>query len=136
MENFAFSSMEDALDDLIGAWEEGVVDLTGIIGFLKQKGVTVAGLSSDDDVSEETDLCILESAGLLARGLIADNPDVQLEMRDAFAMGAGVLVVPVTDPLFGKLAGFCDRHVSVTELLKSQHTNPFLDAAIRHWVQK
>lgn len=133
LENFAFASMEDALDDLIAAWEEGDVDLTGIISFLKEKGVHVHGLESDDDVHENTKTYLLEGASLLARGLICDNPVVQVEMRNAIAMGAGVLVLSVADPWFEALAAYCERQVMTADLPLS-HPDPFVEAAVRHWV--
>jgi hypothetical protein len=133
LENFAFSSLEDALDDLIGAWEDGDVDLTGIVTFLKEKGVRIDGLETDADVDDDTKAYLLESAGLMARGLICGNPAVQMEMRNAIAMGAGIIVLPVTDPWFEGLANYCNRRVFDLPL---SHPDPFLEAAVRNWIQR
>ena len=135
LETFAFASMEDALDDLIGAWEDGDIDLTGMIGFLKEKGVPVHGLESDADVTEDTQAYLLEGAGLMARGLIAENPAVQKQLRDVIAMGAGILVLPMTDPWFEVLAGYCERRATIDEF-PTAHPDPFLEAAVRHWLQR
>jgi hypothetical protein len=132
LENFAFASMEDALDDLIGAWEDGELDLTGLIDFLKEKGVRVHGLDSDADVTDDTKGYLLEGVALLARGLICDNPTVQVEMRNALAMGAGVLVLPIVDPWFEALAAYCERRSLELPL---SHPDPFVEAAVRHWVR-
>ncbi len=133
IENFAFASLEDALDDLIEAWEEGDLDLTGIIGVLRAHGLCVAGLDSDADVTADTPTSVIESAGVLARGLIATNVAAQESLPAAIAVGAGVLVLPVTDPWFEVLAGICElRDVSLPPYA---HPDPTVDAAVSRWLR-
>lgn len=133
IENFAFVSLEDALDDLIEAWEEGDVDLTGIIGVLHAHGLHVAGLDSDADICEDTPISAIEAAGVLARGLIATNAAAQESLRAAIAVGAGILVLSVTDPWFDLLAGICDRRD--VSLPPYAHPDPSVEAAVSRWLR-
>ena len=133
IENFAFASLEDALDDLIEAWEDGDVDLTGLIGVLGEYGLRVPGLESDAAIREDTPQSVIESAGVLARGLIATNVAAQESLRAAIAVEAGVLVLPVTDPWFEVLAGICElRDVSLPPYA---HPDPAVEAAVSRWLR-
>ncbi len=133
IENFAFASLEDALDDLIDAWEEGDVDLTGLIGVLQKYGLRVAGLESDADICEDTPVSVIECAGVLARGLITTNVAAQEELRAAIAVGAGILVLPVADPWFEVLAGICEHRA--VSLPPYSHPDPVVDAAVSRWLR-
>jgi hypothetical protein len=136
LENFGFGSLEDALDDLIGTWEDGELDLTGLIGFLNEQGVTVHGIPNDAAVSEATPTYILEGAGLMARGLIADRLDMQQKLADALAIGAGILILPVADPWFEPLALYCDRRRGDLTDLPATHPNPVIEAAVNTWLRR
>lgn len=135
MENFAFASLEDALDDLIEAWEEGDVVLRGIIGFLNESGVRAHGLASDDDVTEGTPVYMLEGAGILARGLISGNAVAAERLRAAIAVGTGILVLPIADPWFEALAGICERRPDVM-LPLGVHPDPAVNAAVERWLRR
>ena len=135
MENFAFATLEDALDDLIDAWEDGDVVLTGIIGFLNESGVRAHGIASDDDVTEDTPVYILEGAGILARGLISGNLAASERLRAAIALHAGILVLPIADPWFEALAGICERQADVV-LPLGEHPDPVVNAAVERWLRR
>jgi hypothetical protein len=135
LEDFRFESLEDALNDLIGAWEDDDLDLTGLISFLHEQGVRVQGLATDDDVTEAMPPYILESIGIMARGLIADNLTMQQGMADAIALGAGILILSDADPWFQPLSNFCERRGGL-DTLPATHTNPAIEAAVNTWLRR